>query len=269
MGYGEQVGRQSVWPGETIMREEKEEHPLNWKEKQEFLDPNTKHSWFVNFIRDFENNKYPILEKITLVIWKLFILFKPIRKAVDNSAGGSFGTMFRHARAKNYQAAYEVALRKLKEEKLRKNEVMLGHHLWWSFMSYACQCLDNFESVEKREELIQLMLEGPVPFQGFDVSNSLCHAARWRLETQQEVQGIDFARRARDADPTFYYAWYLLGWFSLAMNRVDVEPLFLKAIELDSTIWPIIRQDPLCSQKTEMLRSLKEHALAKGIALKD
>ncbi len=247
---------------------EKNDHPLNWKETQKILDPDVKQPWIVGLVRNLENHKYPMAEKIIRSIAKLVFLIRPLRRASERSAGGTFGAIIKYTKAENYPAAYEAALGKLKDEKLIKNEVMLGHHLWWQFMSSACQSLEKFESAEKREELILLMFKGPEPLQGYDVSNSLCHAARWRFGTHQEIEALDLARRARDADPTFYYAWYLLGWFSLQMRREDAESYFIKAIELDQTIWPVINQDPMCSREVEMLRSLKERALAKGIALK-
>jgi len=199
----------------------------------------------------------------------LFLIFPPIRKAIESNVGTTFGRIFRNMKAGNYQGAYEVALKKLKEEKFHKNEGITDHFSWWNIMGYACENLAQFDSAEKRKELTDLIIQGPEPFQGYDVSKSLCYAALWKLELNQNVQALELAQRARDSDPTYYYAWYLLGGISLSLNRVDAQSYFLKAIELDALTWSYIKEDPMCLPEKEMLRSLKEQALTKGIALKD
>ena len=251
------------------MRKEKKKcPPMNWKAVREFHDPNKKNYWLMQLAIDFENHKYPTTEKLFAKFFKILFYVPIIRKAVDNSVGGTFGTFIRHWKAKDYQAAYDVSLRKLKDETLRKSEGRQDHSMWWIMMEQACQSAEILDSLEKKQELVQTLLEGPEPLQGYHVSFAFCCAARWSYAMHQVVQALDFARRARDADPTYEYAWFLLGWFSLVMNRADVESYFLKAIELEPQSWSMISQDNMCSNETEMLRSLKEKALAKGIAVK-
>ncbi len=242
--------------------------PPNWREVKEIYDPDRKWTGVAKWLKDFEDHKHPTAEKVFRGIMKIPLSIPFIRKAINNSVGGTSGAIFKYWENGNYQAAYETALKKLNEERLRKGEGMLGNHFWWSFMEMACYSLGKLDSSGKKEDLIAMMTGGPEPLLGYYVSTSFCYGALWHWEMGREIPALDLVRRARDADPTYEYAWYLLGSISFSLKRDDALSFLQKAIELEPKTWSMILEDPVLSQELEVLRSLKEKALTKGIALK-
>ncbi len=115
--------------------------------------------------------------------------------------------------------------------------------------------------LSKIEDLSHLISDRLATQCSYDCSYTLICLSLWRFQKGQMEQAIQLAALAAQADPTWGYPPYLLGWFGCFTLEFDPLAYFYEAIEKDWRYTKRILNDKIIQNQTEVLKKLKQKFL--------
>ncbi len=111
------------------------------------------------------------------------------------------------------------------------------------------------------DSLIMLGSTGPKPWIGYDIAYAFVGYSLWIFE-RGDVQGaINMIKVSIDADDTWGYPEYLLGWYGLFTNNVDSVEHFTRAVQIDWSFLQRMKHDRTCRQHPEILKEVQKKTL--------
>jgi len=203
--------------------------------------------------------KEPPFTKLFVGLIRLASKIPAINKYLNESYGGLNGRIYRHWRYKEYTEAANIALFGLKKYRNKKSKTtpFMDHHHWWSLMKDAtdsARCIDNEEI---KQELIDMANSGIEPFEGHYVAYSYLQFSKWRYQTQNHEEAIEYAKTASRADNTWAEPDFILGWYALVLGKGNAETHLGHAIEKDPRILFRIANNDICQQYPHIINKLK------------
>lgn len=113
----------------------------------------------------------------------------------------------------------------------------------------------------KIDELIGLIPDKLAVQLSYDCSYTLVCLSLWRFQRGQMEWALKLAALASQADPTWGYPDYLLGWYGCFTLEFDPLPHFLEAINKDWRYAKRILNDKIIQNQTEVLKQIKHKLL--------
>ncbi len=95
----------------------------------------------------------------------------------------------------------------------------------------------------------------------YDCSYTLICLSLWRFQRGQMEMALKLAALAAQADPTWGYPHYLLGWFGCFTMEFNPLPHFLEAINRDWRYAKRIMNDKIVQNQTDILKQIKHKLL--------
>ncbi len=148
---------------------------------------------------------------------------------------------------------------------LEKNTFWFNHTVkWWHLMATAILIAQSLElySQEKMclplQRLMKLMVLGPQPWSGREVAFCFATMSFWSFLSGKNNKAIEQVNIAIQAEKTWGYPEYLLGWYGLLLEGLDPVPHFLRAIKCNGRYWQLLQHDPLIAQHPDVLQKVKQ-----------
>jgi hypothetical protein len=113
----------------------------------------------------------------------------------------------------------------------------------------------------KVEALIGLIPDRLAVQVSYDCSYTLICLSLWRFQRGQMEMALKLAALAAQADPTWGYPDYLLGWYGCFTLEFDPTPHFLEAIHKDWRYTKRILNDKIILNQTEIIKQIKHKLL--------
>lgn len=113
----------------------------------------------------------------------------------------------------------------------------------------------------KIEALTELIPDKLAVQVSYDCSYSLICLALWRFQRGQMEMALKLAALAAQADSTWAYPHYLLGWFGCFTLEFDPLPHFVEAIHRDWRYAKRIMKDKIVQNQTDIVKQLKDKLL--------
>jgi hypothetical protein len=111
--------------------------------------------------------------------------------------------------------------------------------------------------MEIKQQLIEYANSGIKPFEGYFVAYSFLEFSRWKYESQDYEEAVEYAEIASKADKTWAEPDFILGWYGFSLNTGNPEEHLSRAIEKDRRILFRIANDDICKQYPHIISKLK------------
>lgn len=140
---------------------------------------------------------------------------------------------------------------------------------WWHIMRFAVTCeqerrlMTFVYDLEAENKLIRLGISGPTPWEGYDVAYVYTSFSIWYFERGLIESAVDMINLATDADLTWAYPEFMLGWYGLFVNDVDPIVHFGEAVRRDWRMLQRIRNDRACQQFPTVIKKVSQGVLVK------
>ena len=151
-------------------------------------------------------------------------------------------------------------------EKLTNSKQQFKPYQWW-YIARLClsfiqdrQLVGDLRAGFWLSVLDGLMSDVPVPF-GYDCAYVFVGLSLWHFQQSDMDKCISAIEKAVEADSSWSYAEYLLGWYGLFDKRIDPVPHFVKAVNADWDIFHRMRKDNACQQHPEVLKAVQQQLL--------
>lgn len=113
----------------------------------------------------------------------------------------------------------------------------------------------------KIEALTELIPDKLAVQTSYDCSYTMVCLALWRFQRGQMEGALKLAALAAQADPTWAYPHYLLGWFGCFTMEFDPLPHFLEAINKDWRYAKRIMNDKIVQNQIDIVKQVKHKLL--------
>ncbi len=209
--------------------------------------------------------------------WVLVPLFRPllrigfIRRYLAGTTGGRYGAIFACQRRDEHDKAADLAIQALKAYRQRPKGLggLMHHHSWWQFMHYGVASLEHSGDWDKRDLVIDLATSGVEPFEGYDVAYAFLAFSRWRYETRDYDEAIEYATIAARADETWAQPDVTLGWYRLVLGGGDAMEHLSRAVRKDHRVIFRIANDPVFRRHPHIVQRLKALVADDIVTLRD
>jgi|SaaInlStandDraft_6_1057023.scaffolds.fasta_scaffold00039_67 hypothetical protein len=140
---------------------------------------------------------------------------------------------------------------------------------WWYILRFAVTCeqerrlMTFFYDLEAENKLIRLGISGPTPWEGYNVAYVYTSFSIWYFERGLIASAIDMINLATEADLTWAYPEFMLGWYGLFVNDVDPIIHFGEAVRRDWNMLSRIRNDRACQQFPSVIKKVSQAVLVK------
>ena len=206
-------------------------------------------------------SKEPRFTGFFLSILRLLMKIPLIKKVASESVGGLFGSIFRCWEHEDYEKATKIAIYALEKYKNKNRKITLladyYKFIWWSFMRCGVDSAQHIENKELRNKLIEHAKSAIEPYNNYDAAYSYLEFSRWMYQSEQYDAAIRYAEIASNADITWAEPDFILGWYSLLLNKGNVEAFLSMAIKKDQRILFRISNNDICKQYPHILNKLK------------
>lgn len=185
-----------------------------------------------------------------------------LRRFLARSTGGRVGKISSLAARGDHQAAADLAIEFLRENRHRPGGRWSpsGRDFWWFFMDLATRSLGKLDDPEKWDEVIEMARSGVEPFQGYHVARSFLAISHRAFETGDYDAAAEFAETAVRADESWAEPDFTLGWYHLVLGGGDPVEHLTRAVLKDPGILFRIAKDPECRRHPHIIRKLKDLA---------
>lgn len=130
-----------------------------------------------------------------------------------------------------------------------------------TYMVQVRQMNPDVVILTKIEELIALIPDKLAVQLSYDCSYTLICLSLWLFQRGQMEWALKLAALASQADPTWGYPDYLLGWYGCFTLEFDPLPYFLEAINKDWRYAKRILNDKIIQNQTEVIKQIKHKLL--------
>ena len=113
----------------------------------------------------------------------------------------------------------------------------------------------------KIEALTVLIPESLAVQVSYNCSYTLVCLSLWRFQRGQMEMAIKLAALAIQADPSWAYPDYLLGWYGCFTLEVDPTPYFFEAIRKDWRYAKRVLNDKIIQNQTDIIKHIKHKLL--------
>lgn len=138
---------------------------------------------------------------------------------------------------------------------------------WWFFMHLIVAFMQEQQIrslmiyPDLEEKLVSLGKVGPLPHFGYHVAYCYVGFSLWMFERGAVNEALNLVRHAAKADPTWGYPEYLIGWFGLFAEGVDIVLHFSNAVLLDWNFLHRMKKDRTCQQFPEIIKKVQQQVL--------
>lgn len=204
-------------------------------------------------------------------VLRFLFKFGPLGRTAGKSVGGRVGAISRHGKRGEYDKAVALAIDALKTYRHQKSWLPFptGQDLWWMFMTFAAENLEERDDPDRWDELLELARNGVEPFEGYNFAQSQLAFSRWKYRSGDHDAAVVFAETASRADPTWGEPDFMLGWYCMALGGGDALAHLTMAVGKDSGILFRIASDPLCRQHPHIIQRLKELSASEIVTTPD
>lgn len=151
---------------------------------------------------------------------------------------------------------------------LKRNYYWSDHaNKWWHIMRTSIMLAQDLQlnasenTCEPIHQLMKLSINAPQPWQGFTVAYCFASLSLWSFESGKINRAIHQVKLAINADASWGYSEYLLGWYGLHFEGIDSVAHFVKAIKSNWLFFQRLKQDPLCQKFPQILQEVRKYIL--------
>jgi len=184
-------------------------------------------------------------------------VFPPLRRAVNNTAGGRMGAVFRSRDRGDHRGAFSAAMEGLVRCSLateKQRAAFMTDFYWWMFLDLAATEAEHLGDVE-RAQVAEVLRAPPAPG-GMLAAKCFCRVSVWQWKAGDRDGAVRLARQAVLADGSWVHTHVLLGWFGLVSGEFDPLPHLREALRVDPSCAEAIRSNSDLSAAPGLLRSL-------------
>ncbi len=211
--------------------------------------------------------KEPAFTGVVLHVLRFLGHIPWLKAKLNDTVGGLNSQIFRCWEAARYEEAVNIALYALDKYRDNNNGSLgfMNHHHWWSFMRYAVKSIEKSGDLGNMKQTLERAREGIEPFEGYDVAFSFVAFSLWKFKEERIEEAVDLAKTASEADPTWGYPEFLLGWYCLVAGGGDASRHLANAVQRDPRIIFRVASDPICHARPDISSKLKALAVSEGI----
>jgi len=138
---------------------------------------------------------------------------------------------------------------------------------WWYLMRQAVMLAQDYQLCSQNhfkgeiKHLMSLGTNGPLCSSGYDVAFCFVGFGLWAFQMGDTKLAIRYIQHAIDADNTWGYPDYLMGWLGLFDKQVDTVHHFVKALKYNWSFFHRINRDPICQKHPEILKEVRQKVL--------
>lgn len=191
-----------------------------------------------------------------------FPLFAPLVRK-------TFWGMLAQVAALRNQGSYNNAL-KLMVRYLQLAQSRLKPKQFWHLMHLAVnitqhqQLKYNTESISAINKLLEITKTLPRECNGYDAAYSLVGLGLWAFQFGRLMDARRLICLAIEADTSWGYSEYLMGWLGLFDKRINAVDHFVKAANRDWEALHRLKRDPVCQLHPEIYRQVRQKMLVNG-----
>lgn len=163
----------------------------------------------------------------------------------------------------DYMSLYKLLIIVLLSTNFRKAR----NYRWWYLMRFGIAIAQERQihwlvrDVVLEDNLILIGSLGPKPWKGYDVAYVFVGYSLWLFERGDIQAALNMIQIAVQADDSWGYPEYLLGWYGLFTRGVDSVSHFAKAVQIDWSFLQRMRQDKTCQQYPDLVREVQKKTL--------
>lgn len=138
---------------------------------------------------------------------------------------------------------------------------------WWHLMRTSIMLAQDLQLNASENtcgpihQLMKLSNDAPQPWQGYTVAYCFASLSLWSFESGKINRAIHQVKLAINADASWGYPEYLLGWYGLHFEGIDSVTHFVSAIKRNWQFLQRLKHDPVCQKFPQILQEVRKYVL--------